>query len=206
MDHGKVRTLVIYALFIGMIFVLALTPIGYITTPTIEITLIHIPVILGSFFLGIRGGMILGFFFGLSSLMKALMTPTPLSMILLGADTGFGLYNLVLILAVIFLPRILVGVVSALLYRVLTPKNNIVGMAVASAAGSLTNTVLFLGILYLLAAPLLATAFGMDVAGVATILFAATGLFNGGLEAVAAVLICTAAGKALQSYMKRRMA
>ena len=76
---------------------------------------------------------------------------------------------------------------------------------VASAAGSLTNTVLFLGILYLLAAPLLAQAFGTDVAG-AAILFATTGLVNGGIEAVAAVLICTAAGKALQSYMKRRTA
>lgn len=106
----------------------------------------------------------------------------------------------------LFLPRILVGFVSALLYRVLTPKKNVLGMMVASAAGSLTNTVLFLGILYLLAAPLVAQAFGTDVAGVAAILFATTGLVNGGIEAVAAVLICTAAGKALQSYMKRRTA
>ncbi len=206
MNHNKVHTLVLYALFVGMIFVLALTPIGYIATGAIEITLIHIPVILGSFFLGVRGGMVLGFFFGLSSLLRGLMVPTPMSTLLLGADTGFGLYNLLLVLAVIFLPRILVGLVSGLLYRVITPKNNVVGMAVASAAGSLTNTVLFLGILYLLAAPLLAQAFGTDVAGVATMLFTATGLFNGGLEAAAAVVICTVAGKALQAYMKRRTA
>lgn len=201
MERNKVHTLVLYALFVGMIFVLALTPIGYITAGPIEITLIHIPVILGSFFLGLRGGLVLGFFFGLSSLLRALLVPTPLSMIMLGADTGFGLYNLLLVLAVLFLPRILVGFVSALLYRVLTPKKNVLGMMVASAAGSLTNTVLFLGILYLLA-----QAFGTDVAGVAAILFATTGLVNGGIEAVAAVLICTAAGKALQSYMKRRTA
>lgn len=206
MERNKVHTLVLYALFVGMIFVLALTPIGYITAGPIEITLIHIPVILGSFFLGLRGGLVLGFFFGLSSLLRALLVPTPLSMIMLGADTGFGLYNLLLVLAVLFLPRILVGFVSALLYRVLTPKKNVLGMMVASAAGSLTNTVLFLGILYLLAAPLVAQAFGTDVAGVAVILFATTGLVNGGIEAVAAVLICTAAGKALQSYMKRRTA
>ena len=150
MERNKVHTLVLYALFVGMIFVLALTPIGYITAGPIEITLIHIPVILGSFFLGLRGGLVLGFFFGLSSLLRALLVPTPLSMIMLGADTGFGLYNLLLVLAVIFLPRILVGFV--------------------------------------------------------VILFATTGLVNGGIEAVAAVLICTAAGKALQSYMKRRTA
>ena len=70
MERNKVHTLVLYALFVGMIFVLALTPIGYITAGPIEITLIHIPVILGSFFLGLRGGLVLGFFFGLSSLLN----------------------------------------------------------------------------------------------------------------------------------------
>ena len=45
MERNKVHTLVLYALFVGMIFVLALTPIGYITAGPFEITLIHIPVI-----------------------------------------------------------------------------------------------------------------------------------------------------------------
>ena len=57
----------------------------------------HIPVIIGAFVLGIKGGALLGFVFGVTSLGRALMLPTPLSMVLLGTDTGFGWYNLFLI-------------------------------------------------------------------------------------------------------------
>ena len=206
MEKNKIHALVIYALFVAVIFVLTFTPIGYINVGIIEITLIHIPVILASFFLGLKGSIIMGFFFGLSSLLRGLLMPTPMAAAMLGGANGFGLYNLLMVVAILFLPRILVGVVAHVMYNLITPKNNMLGMAVAGVCGSLTNTVLFLGLLYLMAGPILADMFGTTVGGVATLLFSTVGLLNGTLEAIAAAVICTAVGKALQAYLKRRTA
>lgn len=108
------RKIVLYALFVAITLVLGLSPIGYIPIGVLEITIVHIPVIIGAFVLGIKGGALLGFVFGVTSLGRALMLPTPLSMVLLGTDTGFGWYNLFLIVIIVFVPRILVGVFSAL--------------------------------------------------------------------------------------------
>ena len=97
------------------------------------------------------------------------------------------------------------GLFSALVYRALAKrdKTNLLAMGASALTGSLTNTICFLGLTYFLAADLIATAFGTTAAGVAKLLFATTGLINGGIEAAVAVIICTAIGKALHAYMNR---
>ncbi|MFR3906017.1 MAG: hypothetical protein ACLTYI_00650, partial [Christensenellales bacterium] len=132
-------------------------------------------------------------------------TPDATAAVILGTGTGFGAYNLLLILAVIFLPRILTGLFSSALYELIggTGKRQIAAMGVSAFAGSMTNTVFYLGGLYLLAFE--QTANIMGVAGSA-LLKALMGIvaFNGVLEAMAAVILCTAVGKALSAYINKK--
>ena len=196
----QTRTIVLYGLFIAVIFLL-----GYINLPIAAITTVHIPVIVGGYVLGKKGGAVLGFFFGLTSLMRCFTTPDATAAVILGTGTGFGAYNLLLILAVIFLPRMLTGLFSSALYELIggTGKRQIAAMGVSAFAGSMTNTVFYLGGLYLLAFE--QTANIMGVAGSA-LLKALMGIvaFNGVLEAMAAVILCTAVGKALSAYINKK--
>ena len=107
--NSKVLNLVMLALFVAIIFILAFTPIGYIQTPIIKATILHIPVIIGSIFFGPKKGAFLGAVFGLTSLISNTIAPTALSFAfspavpLPGTQTGNFLS-----LIICFIPRILV--------------------------------------------------------------------------------------------------
>lgn len=198
------RTLVLYALFTALIFLLGLTPLGYIMLPIAAITTVHIPVIVGGYILGPQGGALLGLFFGLTSLIRCFTTPDAAAAIVLGTGTGFGPYNLLLILAVIFLPRVLTGLFSAWIYKSLSkPGRDVLAMGVSAFAGSLTNTVFFLGGLYALAFSRTAAALGIPGAALLKALLGIVAL-NGVLEAAAAVILCSAVGKALKAVLERK--
>ena len=206
MRNSKVKNLVLYALFIALIFALGLSPLGFIYLPFASITITHIPVIVGAFLFGVKGGALFGFFFGLTSLIQCFMAPDMIAMIVLGTETGFGIYNILLILVVLFVPRILTGVFAALVYKALSRKkaDSLLAMGVSAVVGSLTNTVLLLGALYVFAFEQSALGFGlsgaftaMDFLKVLLGIVAANGL----LEAAAALIIGTALGKVLIRFV-----
>ena len=58
------------AMLTAIILILAFTPLGYIRTGGLEITLIVIPVAVGAVILGPVGGMILGAVFGITSFIQ----------------------------------------------------------------------------------------------------------------------------------------
>ncbi|MCE5234639.1 MAG: ECF transporter S component [Clostridiaceae bacterium] len=200
MKSENVKKLTKYGMLVAFILILGLTPVGYIKlSPAASITLVHIPVIVGVYFLGLEGGVILGLFFGLTSLISCFLNPDGIAAIVLGTNTGFGLYNIVLIVCVLFLPRVLVGVFSALTYRALSKlkRANVLAMAAAGVVGSLTNTVFLLGALYLLAFEQTAAVFGVAGSALLTTFLSIISV-NGLLEAAAAAIVCPAVGKALQ--------
>lgn len=204
MNRQKTLQMVYYALFIGIIFILGLTPLGYITIFLVGITTVHIPVIIGSYSFGVKGGAILGFFFGLTSLIRCFMTPDATAAIILGTNTGFSAYNLFLIVAVIFVPRILVGVFAALVYKWLSKhdKTRVFAMGASAFVGSITNSVLFLGGLILFAFGQTAANFQLVNATYSVLVgtvISATAV-NSIAEAIAAVILCPAIGKAILSY------
>ena len=194
-----------YAMFVAVILILGLTPVGYIYLPMAAITTVHIPVIIGGQFFGVKGGALLGFFFGLTSLLKCFTAPDAVAMIMLGTDTGFGLYNLFLIVCVLFIPRILVGVFTALSFRLVDKfdKTSVFSLGISALVGSLTNTVLFLGGLALLASEQAAGAFGVGTDGLFAAIIGIVSL-NGLLEAAAAVIVSVAVGKVLLVYLGKR--
>ena len=85
------------------------------------------------------------------------------------------------------IPRLMLPVVVHLVHRAFARKSDKmgkVGIGVAAAAGSLTNTILYLGIMLLLF-----VVNGLESAKVLAVI-GGTGAIAGSLEAVAAALIC----------------
>lgn len=200
MERNKIYEMVLYALFIAITAILGLTPLGFIPL-VVSITTTHMPVIIGSYSLGAKGGAILGGVFGLTSLIQCFRNPVDVTaQLMLGKSTGgFGLYNLFLIVAIIFLPRILCGVFSALTYKGVSKfdKSRVIAMGIAAVVGSMTNTIFYLGGLYLFAFDTMSAAYGVSTYGALLKIILGVVGFNGVIEAIAALIICTAVGKAV---------
>lgn len=147
------------ALLMAITALLSMTPLGYIYLPFIglSLTIMVLPVVLGGLMLGMPAGILLGLTFGISSLLKA---PTELlGQLLLG-------YSPFYTVVVCVLPRLLVGVTAGALYHVTKqhPRyRSFLAYGIFGAAGSLVNTLGFVGLLYLGARPLVEGAFGVLV-------------------------------------------
>lgn len=140
MNMSSILTLTLTAVFLAIIVVMSFTPLGYLKLGTIEISLLAIPVAAGAALLGVGGGALLGLAFGVTSLIQCF------------GMSAFGTalmgINPVLTTILCIVPRVLVGIASALVYKVLKGKN--VQANVSSLASFLTaavvNTILFVGL------------------------------------------------------------
>ena len=207
--NSKVLNLVLLALFVAIIFILAFTPIGYIQTPIIKATILHIPVIIGSIFFGPKKGAFLGAVFGLTSLISNTIAPTALSFAfspavpLPGTQTGTFLS-----LIICFIPRILVGVIPYFVFILMqkimrnNTKGEFVSLAVAGAVGSFANTIFVMGLIFLFLKDAYATLKGIPVDAVIGTILTVVGV-NGVPEAIAAVVLTAAVGKALLALRRR---
>lgn len=119
MKNEKTYELVLTALFTSIIVIMAFTPLGYIPLVVINATIIHIPVILGSLFLGPKKGAFLGFVFGLTSLInntfKAATASAFVFSPVLAANIA-GVSGIFKSLYICFVPRILVGIIPYFVY------------------------------------------------------------------------------------------
>ncbi len=200
MNMASVLNLTLTAIFLAIIIVMSFTPIGYLKVGTIEISLLAIPVAMGAALLGVGGGALLGLAFGVTSLIQCF------GMSAFGTAL-FGI-NPALTVILCIVPRILVGVASALVYKMLKNKN--VQANVSSLASFLTaavvNTVLFVGLFIVF--------FGKTdfYAGLET-QFATTGVIaffaafvgvNGIVEAVASALVGGALGTVIKKIEKQK--
>ncbi|MEG0755486.1 MAG: ECF transporter S component [Oscillospiraceae bacterium] len=192
----QIHDLVILSIFIAIIFLLAFTPIGLIDLPLIKATILHVPVIIGAILLGPKKGAFLGFIFGLTSLLKNTMVPSALSFAFSpfipvpGLDHG-SLWALV----ICFVPRILVGITPWAIYRLAnlfsqrgkTPLQA-AGMAAAGAVGAFTNTILVMGLIFLVFQNAYAAMRGIPVDAVLGVILGIVGA-NGIPEAVVAAVL-----------------
>lgn len=205
----KYQKLVLTGLFIAIIFLLAFTPIGYIQLPLIKATLVHVPVILGAILLGPQYGAILGFSFGLTSLISNTTAPTLLSFAFTPAVNVPGSASgSILSLIICFVPRILVGIVPYYIYQLFqklfkqNKKGQFVSLAMGGIIGAFTNTALVMGLIYVLFRNAYAAAKGISVSAVAGVVLGVVGT-NGVMEAIVAAVLVTALGKALLPFMKK---
>lgn len=207
-NSEKTRRLTRLALLIAIELIVGLLPfLGYIPlNPILNVTIIHIPVIIGAIIMGPKAGAMLGFFFGLTSFINAtFLRPNPIESPIFspffngGAFEG-GWQSLV----ICFVPRILVGLVAGGLYLLLkrTKITSVISFAICGIAGSFTNTVLVLGGIYLFFRVPYAAAYGMSVDALYTTLMGIVG-FNGVIEAIAAAIITAAVVKIVFSAGKK---
>lgn len=155
MKTEKTFNMVLTGLFMAIIIIMATVPnIGYINLSLIKVTMVHVPVIIGSIVLGPKLGAVLGATFGITSLINNTFNPSLLSFAFshfyqVGNIGGNG-WSVVIAL----LPRILVGVVPYFVYRLLMkvlPQIKVrgaVSLAVAGISGALTNTLLVMNLIY----------------------------------------------------------
>ena len=125
-NNSKTYELVLTALFVAIIVVMASTPLGFIPLVVINATTLHIPVILGSLFLGPKKGGFLGGVFGLTSLYKSSIAGGSLSAFVFSPVAAFQMLphetvgeTIAIVLKSTFIPvvpRILIGVVPYFVY------------------------------------------------------------------------------------------
>lgn len=207
MKNKNLTAFVETSLLVAIIFLLTFVPnIGYIPTPLINITIIHIPVIIGSVVLGPKKGAILGFAFGVSSFIKNTFFPSsamamffsPLTHISVGYYLG-ALYSLI----ICFVPRVLVGVVPHYVYVFFKKKlPDAISLFVSGVLGSMTNTILVMGLIGVLFNNEYAKMLGEKAAKGVFYLIGVTIATNGVAEAVAAAVFTAAIAKALFKLRK----
>lgn len=215
MKKSSTLTIVQTSLFAALIFVLAFVPyVGYIKVPflAIQATTVHIPVIVASIVLGPKCGGILGGVFGLTSLINNTISPSITSFVFSPfIEVGDGLGGSPLSLIICFIPRILVGVVPYYVYTAIQnhaknkDKSKKFSLLISGVAGSMTNTILVMGMIYIFFGQEWAAAKEMEYSAVLGVILSVIGI-NGSIEAIIAALITSAVVFAFykSGFMKSR--
>lgn len=186
------------ALLVAIILLMAFTPIGYIKTLGLEITLIVVPVAVGAVTLGPLAGAILGGIFGLTSFIQC-FGMSPFGAMLLSIQP---VYTFI----VCFVSRVLMGWLTGVVYQGLKKIQPVrkVSVVLANLIAPLLNTLFFMGTLVLF---FYQTDFIQEIAvskgasNALAFVVAFVGV-NGVIEAVVCFIIGSAISKALQAVLK----
>jgi uncharacterized membrane protein len=126
----SVRRIVMTGILAAIAILLGITRIGYIPVPNLSgnATIMHVPVIIGAILEGPLVGTLVGLIFGISSFLQATdpIFKDPL---------------------VSILPRLFIGVTTYYTYALLRGQSEYVAVIAASVVGTLTNTVLVVGMI-----------------------------------------------------------
>lgn len=194
------KSIVEVALFGAIVMVLAFTPfLGYIPLGFTRATTIHIPVILASILLGPKKGAIIGLLFGMTSLFKNTFEPTLTSFVFSPFYSLGDVHGNLMSLVICFAPRILTGVVPYYVFnfvRKFNTKSNVFALSLAGIAGSLTNTLLVMNMIYIFFSKNYAAANNVSVEAVYGFILSVIGI-NGIPEAIVASVLVTCVGKVL---------
>ena len=192
------RWMVSVALMAAIVIVLANTPLGMIQLPIIKATTVHIPVILGAILLGPGAGAILGAVFGICSLVSNTMAPTLLSFAFSPFLSTTGIPGALKAIWISVGCRILIGVVAGWLWVLFTKikLNQFIALPIVGFVGSMVNTIIVMGSIYVLFAQQYAEAKEVALTAVFGLVMG-TVTASGIPEAIAAAILVLALGKVL---------
>ena len=202
--NNKTLKLTVYALFLAIMLVMGLVPgLGFIPTPVAGIVIIQVPVILASYFLGYKGGMFFGLVFGITSIINCFIQPDVFAAIIMNAG---GIKTIGLMIICLVIPRVLIGLTTRATYDLVSrfDKTRLLSMGLSAFIGTLTNTVFFLGAFYLFAREACMTGFGAANEKALFDMMLGVVTFNGVIEAVTSVVLCTAIGQALYRFFFKK--
>lgn len=133
-------TIAKFSMLFAIIIVLQIIS-NYIKVGPVNVTLTLIPLVLGGIMLGVKGGTLLGFAFGLTTLIYGLI----------GIDGGFvmtlmsgGPFNVILTILICLVKGTMAGFISALLFKVISKKNVVIALIVSALSAPIVNTGLFI--------------------------------------------------------------
>lgn len=196
--NQKTRTMALFAMFLAIELILLLTPLGYIRTPFLSITLMHIPVIAAGILMGPAYGAALGLVFGLTSVWNATMNPSLTSFVFSPFVTIGNVSGNWTSLIIALVPRVLLGLIAGLAFQMFNKKlNRPLSALLAAVSATLCHTLMVLGLIALFWGPQYAQAIGQSP----NALLAYLGLViltNGLAEMAAAGLVCMALAKAIK--------
>lgn len=198
------RWMVSVALMAAIIIVLANTPLGMIQLPVIKATTVHIPVIIGAILLGPKAGAILGFVFGVCSLISNTMAPTLLSFAFSPFMSTTGIPGALKAIWISVGCRILIGLAAGWLWVLLSKMkmNQTIALPIVGFVGSMVNTVTVMGSIYFLFAQQYAQAKEVAITAVFGLIMG-TVTASGIPEAIAAAVLVLALGKVLLKVFKK---
>lgn len=131
----RTRQIVVAAMMIAVSAILGITGLGYFPVPnvTTDATIMHVPVIIGAVLEGPVVGLMTGLVFGINAYVRYLGLP-------FFVDQPAWVPVLVL-----FVPRVMIGLVAGWVYLALQRSNQMFALGAAAVLGTLTNSVLVLG-------------------------------------------------------------
>lgn len=138
-NREKTRTLAVTGLMIAITIIMAFTPLGTIPLPIVSVTIAFLPAIITAMAMGFLPGLTVATVAGLCSMTRAYIMPTGI------------LFPFIQNPLVSVLPRMLIAVTVFLVFKALinTKMPKAVTVGIAAAVGSITNTVGFLGMMWL---------------------------------------------------------
>lgn len=202
-----VKLLAQMALLVALELVLAFTPLGYIPLGFMNATTMHIPVILGACLLGPKMGGVLGAVFGVTSVVRATITPNLTSFVFTpfySFSPEFSGNWTSLIVAIV--PRVLIGVIAGLVFQFImrvSRDKQAIALPVAGFIGSMVNTIGVMGLIYLLFGEQYAAAGGQSFDLLLKVIMGVV-CINGVPEALIAAVLTLAVGKVLIGIFGRR--
>jgi len=201
-SHNKASVLFLaqFSFLLALEAMFCFTPLGSIPiTPVIVATLMMVPVIITALTLGTAAGTLMGFFAGLFSFaVWTFMPPNPAVAFVFtpfyqaGTFSG-GIESLI----ICFVPRILAGTVSGALYKLMEKafkgKKYVLSFSISAALGSLTNTFLVLGGIWLFFKDEYVKAIMSDDVGATLLTIVGMLILTNGLpEAAVSAVVCPA--------------
>lgn len=205
LTRDQISRLTITGMLTALILIMIYTPIGLMTLPgtSIQITFIHIPVLIGLLAEGPLTGFILAFVFGAGTLLKGLVAPA----------TAFDPFFINPLISVV--PRLLIPLAAWGAYKLIKavlPKKKpmeTIAWSVSALVGSLTNTVFVLLALFLAyqvqITEILANLGLEQYANAAgKFLFFGVAIPNGIPEAIVTMILVPAVMAAVMAVKKRR--
>lgn len=198
------KSLALMGVLLAIEIILNFTPLGLIPLGFMNATTLHIPVIIGAIFLGPIGGGILGAAFGVLSIITNTIRPNVTSFVFSPFITISNTSGNFTSLIIALVPRILIGVVAYYVYKFVSNKckNRMIAYMLAALAGSLTNTILVMGGIYMFFGQPYAAAKELAFEALFGIILGIVGM-NGIPEAIVAAIVVSTICKVLSQVYKK---
>ncbi|MBQ7889399.1 MAG: ECF transporter S component [Erysipelotrichaceae bacterium] len=198
----KMKRFTTLTLLITIEIIVATVPLlGYIPLGFINATTLHLPVIAAGILLGRKEGAIVGFVFGLSSLINNTLSPNITSFLFSPFFSLGGVHGNFASLLIAFLPRMMCGYLAGVIYPLFQKNlNSHLRAVIASILGSFSNTVLVMSGAAVFFAEAYASAQGIAVSSLITFIIGVV-CTNGVAECLVAALICPIIVKAFHKVM-----